>query len=348
VEGALTRDSRLAQALSGDGRAREDALAALRSALVEERDPARLQAARCAVESAARIALAGGDGELAEVLRSVARSGACDWLVTGGAAELTAEIDPTRVTCRSLPIAPPLDDDVQAYVRDAGPQPTGPGMEGKLRVVALARQHGGALHVELAPTTWELARTFQLALLCREETLATRSATWPWIDAAFRGRPATPGLAAVHAIVVTADAKVVLLRRAETVSYMAGHWSSTFEEQIVPDDLDGDATLARALVRGLREECGLGAPRRIELLPPILELDSLNIAFPAVIELAESSAAVAAALARAGNDHEVAGLAFGGVDALRNSASSPIDVSPLHPASEIRCLALARRRRAQG
>jgi hypothetical protein len=332
----LTRDERLVEALSAGGGDRNEVLAALRALLEAERDVARLQAARCAIASAARIARASGDEELAEALFAVASSRDGEWLVTAGAAELTAEIDPARVVCRFRAEAPPLGEDVARYLSDAGPRSTGPGIEGKLRVTELARGADGVLHVELTATTWEEARGFQLALLARAETLATRRPTWRWIDAAFTGRPAVPGLAAVHAIVVTSDRKVVLLRRAPAVTYKPGHWSSTFEEQIVPGDLDGDATFARALARGLREECGLESAPRVRYLPPVLELDSLNIAFPAVVEITESAPAVASALARARNDREVDGVAFADLDAER------FDVTPLHPAALIRCRALAR------
>lgn len=335
----MTRDSALVEALTAGPNARNAALDALRALIRAELDAARFQAARCAIASAARIARASGDEVLAEALLEVPGSRAGEWLVTEGAAELTARIEPARVACRSRAETPPPDADVEEYLVEAGPQATGPGLEGKLRVAALARGADGVLRVELAPTTWEIARGFQLALLARAETLATRRPTWRWIDAAFAGRPAVPGLAAVHAIVVTSDGKVALLRRAPTVTYKPGHWSATFEEQIVPGDVDGDATFARALSRGLREECGLDSARRIRYLPPVLELDSLNIAFPAVLEVAESSAAFAAALARARNDQEVDAVAFAELDAA-------LEVSPLHPAALLRYRAVALRRSA--
>lgn len=266
------------------------------------------------------------------------------WLVAGLAAEAgPAELRPVPARTRRVE-EPALHPSVTSFFERCGPQATGPGLEPKLRVVSFARASDGVLEVELAPTAWELGRGFHMALLgCSN---APREVS-DWLEAALSGRPITPGLAAVHGVVVTRDRKLVLMRRAADVLYRPSHWAATFEEQMVADDLEEPDALARATLRGVHEE--LGVPRRLartRFLSALVELETLNLAFLSRIDIAFESRELLALARTAPDARDADRIDFVEADpntlrALAESSGGERH-SPLHPTSALRLALLAR------
>ncbi len=266
-------------------------------------------------------------------------------LVAGLAAEvaLGAPVD-GRTRCRLAEREPELDEHAAAFLAAAGPQATGPGLEPKLRVLSFSRAADGGLDVELVPTTWELGRGFHMALLARDN-VPTQAPVL--LDAALRGRPLAPGLAAVHGVVLTRDRKLVLMRRSANVLYRPSHWAATFEEQMVADDALEPDMIARATLRGVQEE--LGVPRalaRTRFLLPLIETETLNVAFLSRVDVAFDSRELAALARSASDAHDADRLVFldADADALRAMAAreGAPEHTPLHPTSALRLLALAR------
>jgi len=284
---------------------------------------------------------AGDDlGRLARA--SQARASA--WSVAG----LAAEAGPEGL--RALParthraVEPAQHASVASFLARCGSQATGPGLEPKLRVVSFARAGDGALEVELAPTSWELGRGFHMALLACS---APPPEAAEWLAEAFAGHPITPGLAAVHGVVLTRDRKLVLMRRAADVLYRPSHWAATFEEQMVADDLVESDAIAGATLRGVHEELGV-PPRlaRCTFLSALVELETLNIAFLSRIDVAFESRELLALARSAPDARDADRIDF--VDAepsiLRALAESGGGAShaPLHPTSALRLELLAR------
>ncbi len=275
-------------------------------------------------------------------LASPARASA--WLVADLAAESGPDaLRPVPARTRRV-VEPELHSSVTSFFERCGPQATGPGLEPKLRVISFARSHEGALEVELAPTTWELGRGFHMALLgCSSAPVEAPE----WLAAAFAGRPVTPGLAAVHGVVVTRDRKLVLMRRAADVLYRPSHWAATFEEQMVADDLAEPDALERATLRGVHEE--LGVPRRLArstFLSTLVELETLNLAFLSRIDIAFESRELLTLARTAPDARDADRIDFVDAEpsALRALARSGggAEHAPLHPTSALRLALLAR------
>jgi hypothetical protein len=284
---------------------------------------------------------------LAPIAALAAHSSARDqsWIV----ADLAAQIGPTakahtRVTGACAEREPELSACVAAFMAAAGPQATGPALESKLRVVRFGPAGAGEFRVQLAPTTWERGRAFQMALLSHEQP--PRDARG-WLEAAFEGEPMTPGLAAVHATVVTRDGKLALVQRAAHALYRPLHWAATFEEQMVSSDLEHADVLAAAVRRGLHEELGVRAEdARVSFALPLYELETFNVAFLSFVDVALDARELEIAASKAPDAADAARMAFvdatpGRLRELAQSTGAP-DCSPLHPTSALRLEALAR------
>jgi hypothetical protein len=266
-------------------------------------------------------------------------------LVAGLAVEvsLRGTVD-GRTRCRVAEREPDLDAHAAAFLAECGPKETGAGLEPKLRVISFSRAADGGLDVEFAPTTWERGRGFHMALLARDRAPAQAAHL---LEAALRGRPLAPGLAAVHAVVLTRDRKLVLMRRSASVLYRPSHWAATLEEQMVADDAVEPDMIARATLRGVTEE--LGVPRslaRTRFLLPLVETETLNVAFLSRVDVAFDSRELAKLAPSASDAHDSDRIAFVGAEAdelraLVARGGLP-DHAPLHPTSALRLLALAR------
>ncbi len=283
-------------------------------------------------------------GEATAALARAAAERAPQWIVAGLAAEAgpVGELNGRARVRRAE--EPRLDAEAARFLEQSGPQATGAGLEPKLRVVSFARARDGALAVELSPTTWELGRGFHMALLAQERAPEAAKA---WLAAAFRGRPVTPGLAAVHGAVTTTDGKLALMRRSAEVLYRPSHWAATFEEQMVQADLVETDAIAFATLRGVHEE--LGVPRELchtRLLCALVELETLNVAFYSHVAVEVSSTELAHLARTAPDACDADRLDFVATtprllrELSRSGGGSAH--APLHPTSALRLEVLAR------
>lgn len=125
-----------------------------------------------------------------------------------------------------------------------------------------------------------------------KEEILTPNETWKeqQVTASIDGTISFPHSLCMHAIICTADDKVLLTKRSKKVSYYPGAWSCSLEEQITPDDLFGkDSVVLSWARRMLDEELGLQPnelnPDNLRVMSVFLESDIMNISLCAHISL---------------------------------------------------------------
>jgi hypothetical protein len=204
------------------------------------------------------------------------------------------------------------------------------GLRGKLRVTRLARDADGALRCELAPTTWERARGFHLARVEPARDARGAAADMAVDRRGLRRHAARSRARRGAAVVVTSRSQARLaggVRARSRTSPATGRRPSRSRSS--PTDLAGDATLARAVARGAREEFGLelGSESRVTLGRALLELDTLNVAFCALVEVPLRASEVVALWERRRDGARRIGLTFvdahGGASACAAGAVAP-------------------------
>lgn len=307
--------------------------------------------------------------ELTELaLGSTAPQG--NWLADPLALEVVTPLSAGggRILCEKLDSisAPPIEPLVLEKLQRLGPQDTGPDLEPKYRVAHLAQFEDDTLHVRLTPTTWTLGKSFHNAVLADPKHFS-HTAEGSWIEPLPLGTAMLPGLAVVHAIVLTSDGKIMVAQRSEKVGYARLHWSVSFEEQINSRDFTHsfDAFTAAAQ-RGFLEEFGeLVPPECIQPLSAVIELNVLNLGV--VLLLQPKATAVQLrdlwrAEPRPTHYWEASEVSFldAQIDVLQQIslavhslgdslrfATSENTTSELHPTSRIRCAMLARWLKAQ-
>ncbi len=161
----------------------------------------------------------------------------------------------------------------------------GPATERKYRFVETSRPKVDELFIRLAETDWQTGASFLDAALEHGQRFVIDEAG-AWLAPAPLGNDQFPGLAAIHAIVLTSDNRVLLTLRSAEEHYFKRHWSISFEEQIASSfdgkasDLDGIADLAQnAACRGMLEELGTHVTQDQAFpLSAVIELGNLNSA----------------------------------------------------------------------
>ena len=313
------------------------ALAALRRQLDGMDGAADQQALRMLMLRAARIAESRKSNALADDLIRLATTDA-RWLVTPGALEASSPLDvPIRVIVQD---GPPVDPFIEAQVARLN-FATGPDLETKYRFTAL--QHGkDALTVALAPTTWTSSRKFHAALQ-RDPAWASKLPDGRWITPVPFGDQLLPGIAAVHAIIMTRDGQVIAARRNARMRYAPGHWSVSFEEQVNEQDFgrSQDAFTAAAQ-RGFHEEFGAEvATGEVVPLATLMEIGVANLGVVMLVLPALTASEIRDSWRSFAKDgweaDQVCGLR---VDDLDTGIAHLGQL--IHPSSELRCLALRR------
>jgi hypothetical protein len=211
-----------------------------------------------------------------------------DLLLTAGAMEL-AHADPQGSPAAAVAMLPMSSAPIADWIRDlASPEDlakVGRSREAKYRVTSTPAVHDRILNVGLTATTWEESASFHSAVL--RQASALRQNVDKIVSGWISGATTFPGLASVHSIVVTKDAKVIKTRRATETLYSAGKWSISFEEQVTGVDFDDDQfdAVTAAALRGFDEELGLPATTcRPTVMSALLEFSIINVAFAVLLE----------------------------------------------------------------
>lgn len=335
---AMARDAPLDRLFEENLRAEdlEAAFDALAQQLERIADPADQQALRMLLLRAARIAKSQGRAATADYLIKLAVKDA-DWLVTPEALETCRSIaGPIHVTVQD---GPAIDAVIQARTEELS-LPTGPDLETKYRFTALTCTRD-CLAVTLAPATWTSGRKFHAALQ-RDPSWASKLPDGSWMRPVPFADTRLPGIAVVHAIIVTSDDQVIAAQRSSKVTYAPLHWSVSFEEQLNQDDmgLDEDAFTAAAR-RGFNEEFGADIPARDVIpLATVLQIDLMNLGLVMLLRSPmteeETSDSWRSTAMDGWEAKELRGLP------LDNLATHIARLGLLHPTSELRGLALER------
>lgn len=317
-----------------DAEVRRASLDALDRELHRSGDVADQQALRMLLLRAARIAGSRGIAvadDLVELARRDAR-----WLVTAGALETAGPLEgPIRVTVTD---GPPVDEVIQAHLEELR-FPAGPDLETKYRFTALS-SNPAELAATLAPTTWTSARRFHLALQ-QHPAWASKLPDGRWARPIPFGDQLLPGIAVVHAIILTDDRNVIAAKRSRATTYAPLHWSVSFEEQLNEKDFghEQDAFTAAAR-RGTYEEFGAEVSADdVTPLASMLQVDLLNLGVIMVVRTGMTARQIQNSWQLAATDSweadDVCGIPLDDLAAARRGML-------LHPSSELRCLALRR------
>jgi hypothetical protein len=334
----MAHDALLDQLLKEDlpAEARQGALDTLSRQLERIDDATEQQAFRMLLLRAARIAKSRGSAAVTEDLTGLAMKDA-SWLVTPGALEACGPPHmPIRVTVQD---GPPVDAVIEAQLEKLS-LPAGPDLETKYRFTALTHE-SDALAVTLTPTTWTSAKRFHTAVQ-RDPAWASKLPDGRWITPMPFGDRLLPGIAVVHAIIMTSDNDLIAAQRSAETSYAPLHWSLSFEEQLNDKDIrhDEDAFTAAAR-RGFHEEFGAGIPaRNVVPLTTVMQIDLLNLGMVMLLRPPMTAEEIRDSWHSVAKDRweakEVHGLPLDGLD--KGIASLGL----LHPSSKLRSLALRR------
>jgi len=264
---------------------------ALRRQLFRMSSPLSRQRLRFLMLMGARLAQQNGRESIAASLTEGALKAIPDdptpWAADEHALQV-ASLSPTGMNI-SISLRPPdarqlpIDPEIDAHIRSSTTN-VGPNLEPKYRV-AEWRQADGQVHLVMEETTWTEARQFhQLILTNPRQIIVREDRTWlepiPW------GTQRLPGLAVVHAIVLTSDDQLLLMQRSSNAKYAPRHWSASFEEQMTKEDFASGASPAlQAAARGFYEEFGLKTSlNTIRELGILLELNLCNLGIIVLIQ----------------------------------------------------------------
>jgi hypothetical protein len=273
--------------------------------------------------------------------------GEAGWLAEAGSLEVVPPWPPNPpVTLRAtVDDSIPPDRAVEAAVENLGDIETGPDLEAKFRFTALGSGPDHCVHITLAATTWGRTSRF-VAALQRDPALMRHSGEGAWIEPVPLGSTTLPTVAAVHCVVLTADAQVLLAQRSARVHYAPAHWSVSFEEQLNERDFGADADpFTHAACRGFAEEFGGDlAPGQVVPLSAVLQIDLLNVVM-AMLLRPDLSAAQIKQRWRSGTPdaweaQDLQSLPLADLDRLGQGDARQL--TPLHPTSLMRISLLRR------
>lgn len=125
-----------------------------------------------------------------------------------------------------------------------------------------------------------------------KEEVLTPNESWKEerVASAINGVISFPHSLCMHAIICTADDRVLITKRSRKASYYPGAWSCSLEEQITPEDLRGKESVVLLWARRmLDEELGLEPselnPDNLRVMSVFLESDIMNVSLCTHISL---------------------------------------------------------------
>ncbi|GIH24150.1 hypothetical protein Aph01nite_24600 [Acrocarpospora phusangensis] len=319
---------------------REASLDALKRQFDRIHDHEARQAFRFSLLYAAKTALERGSERVAADLVELATA-TPQWIVTPGALEATAPDGGQVHLSVDVSDGPGVSSFVQDRLAALGHIPTGPDLETKYRFAAL--RGGGAVEASLVPTTWSASNRFHRAVQ-QDPAWISHRPDGSWLLPLPFGEDVLPGVAVVHAVILTSDRQVVLAQRSDKVGYSPLHWSASFEEQLNERDFSREENpFLHAARRGFREEFGCEVEERQAIpLTTLMQIDLLNLGVVVLLLPDLTGAQIHEHWrSRAKDDWEARDVRWLPVDALLDGVGRE-PFTPLHCTSELRCQALAR------
>lgn len=148
----------------------------------------------------------------------------------------------------------------------------------------------------------------------------------------------------MHATIVTADERILFVRRKPKVAYSAGRWAASVEENALPDDLKWSAPALHWGQRLLQEELSVGPDdyenNELRALAVFLETDVMNCSLCSVMPLKLNSAELTSLIdfpTADPHDHEFDQFCFLDFnESLREFADPTFE--PRHPTTDYRLL----------
>jgi hypothetical protein len=220
-----------------------------------------------------------------------------------------------------------------------------------LHTVAAKNAHGGGfnlvrnptaftddpeLHLRIQPVRYVAVRFYQRNRAILEEVRARHIAR-----VIETGEITFPHKFCLHAVIATADGRLLLTRRSDKVDYHPQTWSCSVEEQLSPDDVRHPDTniVLRWTHRMLTEELGLDAEDRsrsqARYLAVFLETDILNCTLAALVTLDMSSTRLDAIIrSRPRQDYEYQDWTFLRWEEVTDELMRPSRI--YHPSSGLR------------
>jgi hypothetical protein len=317
---------------------------------IDDAPSAQLRAARRWQTLVVARRLAGLSTGTAARLRELARNAQDDLVVTEGAIELPPVLGAARAASSPVTVTVELDttgvatvDATAVRLIDAEDvDAVGRGWERKFCVVSVRQVVPDHLVLRLVETTWEEAAAFHRAV--RRKSAQIPDVVDRMLESRLRGTAIQPGIASVHAVVLTRDGRVLLARRSTDTHYAPGLWSTSFEEQLTGSDLDDgpDNVLRNVVRRGLREEFGYADDVEASYLSTVLEMPILNPSIVALARLGQDETSFVrdsrSAVDADGSENTEIRFIDADPDALHREAAA----GSLHPTSAIRLHLLAR------
>lgn len=193
------------------------------------------------------------------------------------------------------------------------------------------------LHCRLQATEWRHVRPLHEGSRLEEEDLLRREEN----EVSFL----LPNIGVVHVIASTRDGWMLSYRRSEQAHYHPGAWSSTYEEGLAPEDVDGNAVFQRAALRGLMEELtGEGGAVGLEAFRLVSFIWERPLGNPAAVVVADLPFSREELPAHLPSDElEDGSVLIAPVDRLREMLTGPsplgLSRSTWHPTSRYRLLA---------
>ena len=252
--------------------------------------------------------------ELAALLASLGWTG--ERIVTAGAIEL-ASVHAAGATMQGRTLV--VDNDVAELLSYEHAFESGPDEESKIALDLLDPMQLSSVAMQLSESNWRIPRKLHVSIIKGVEIVpvirraelgvdntaaqhdhavarhvSTIARCHRLFERFMQGNAPHPHILCLHALILSADHKIIRARRSKKADYYPGHWTTTFEEQLKQEDLLIDSNLVRRVaIRGISEEFGLVLERDQVVLGDVvamLEWPTMNLCLMTCLEVGCTSA----------------------------------------------------------
>jgi hypothetical protein len=348
LDGAAARDALLFELLkpSVSMEVRTECIASLRSQFLRLENPLTRLAFRLVLFEGVWAAKQTGCSLVATELEEIATRENLlyenDWPANPLAVQALPTLAPLKVWKVSGTFADPQEYPLpiasEVFLTAAEMARIGEPRETKYRVVGVENGSPEEVRLTVVPTDWVSSRAFHILVGRNIGEIAKAMKRWP--EPVPVGTDWLPGLLAVHCIVVSSDSQMLLVRRSTSTAYYPGHWSVSFEEQVITKDFqEGGDFAASAARRGFSEEFGEDLRiRSLSTLSGLIETGILNFGVVVLLHADETATSICKRWQAEPRpkDHQEATEIRHEPMARFSHPSEVLSGLPLHPTSELR------------